>query len=111
LEQATQHALELVQATRYTDSTAFKNALRDDAAAAAGVASGNVTVTAWLECSNDGVKLDYTGSCASSTAPFARYVTIKAQKSYSPLFGSRFFPGADVNGSITLSATSGMRTQ
>ena len=47
----------------------------------------------------------------SGTAPFARYVTVSVQKNFTPLFGTRFFPGANSDGTFTLRSTAGVRIQ
>jgi len=112
LEQATQHTIERIQAIGTQYKTTNNSTYQTDAAAAAGVNTSNVTVSSWLECSNDGVKLDYdSGTCSSGTAPFARYVTVSVQKNFTPLFGTRFFPGANSDGTFTLRSTAGVRIQ
>jgi len=112
LEQATQHTIEQIQAIGTQYKTTNNSTYQADAAAAAGVNTSNVTVSSWLECSNDGVKLDYdSGTCSSGTAPFARYVTVSVQKNFTPLFGTRFFPGANSDGTFTLRSTAGVRIQ
>lgn len=111
LEQATQHTIERVQALGTKYKTSDNSTFQADAATTAGVSTNNVTVTSWLECSNDGVKLNYdTGTC-SDTVPYARYVTVSATTTFSPIFGTRFFPGANSNGTVTLTAKSGVRIQ
>jgi Flp pilus assembly protein TadG len=112
LEQATQHTIEQIQAIGTQYKTTNNSTYQADAAAAAGVNTSNVTVSSWLECSNDGVKLNYdSGTCSSGTAPFARYVTVSVQKNFTPLFGTRFFPGANSDGTFTLRSTAGVRIQ
>jgi Flp pilus assembly protein TadG len=112
LEQATQHTIERIQAIGTQYKTTNNSTYQADAAAAAGVNTGDVTVTSWLECNNDGVKLNYdTGTCSSGTAPYARYVTVSAQKNFTPIFGTRFFPGANSDGTFTLHSTAGVRIQ
>ena len=109
LEQAAQRTIELVQRSNYelTDNPTLKA----DAEAAAGAGSTAV-VTAWLECNHNGTKLDYTtGACGTLTDPFARYVQITVTKPFTPMFGTRFFPGANVNGTFTVRAVAGVRTQ
>jgi len=108
LEQAAQRVIEHVQASQY--QTSDKSTFEAEAKAAAGSGS-SATVTAWLECNNDGTHLDYdTGTCASATDPYARYVQVTITQPFSPMFGTRFFPGAS-NGVVTLTATAGVRTQ
>src|SRR5436190_301885 len=107
LEQATQHTIERIQAIGTQYKTTSNSTYQADAAAAAGVNASDVTVSSWLECSNDSVKLNYnTGTCSSGTAPYARYVTVSIQKNFTPIFGTRFFPGDNSGGTFTLHTTS-----
>ena len=109
LEQAAQRTIELVQRTDYKTSDA--STYEDDAEAAAGVGS-TATLSSWLECNNDGEHLDFdTGTCGAATDPYARYVQITVEKSFTPLFGSRYFPGANADGTVTLRAIAGVRAQ
>jgi len=109
LEQAAQRVVEYVQRSGY--QTSDNAALETEAETAAGAGS-NATVTSWLECNNDGVHLNLdTGTCASETVPYARYTQITVTKAFRPMFGTRFFPGANSDGTYTVSAMSGMRTQ
>ncbi|HET9810979.1 MAG TPA: TadE/TadG family type IV pilus assembly protein [Sphingomicrobium sp.] len=108
LEQAAQHTIELVQRASYqTDDDAD---LEADAEAAAGDGS-SADVTAWLECDGDGVHLDYDDATCDDGAAYARYVQITVSKPFTPLFGTRFFPGANDNGTVTISSTAGIRAQ
>lgn len=92
VEQAAQRTLEKVQA-QADFKTDQINDLVADAKQAAGAGS-NASVDAWLECNNDGNHLDFdTGTC-SSTVSYARYVQVTVTSSYTPMFGTRFFPGA-----------------
>lgn len=109
LEQAAQRAIEKVQIGEY--KTTDKSTYEAEATTAAGSGS-TATLTAWLECNNDGSKLDYdNGVCANATDPYARYVQIKVTKDYKPLFTSKIFTTAKSNGSVPLSVTAGVRTQ
>jgi Flp pilus assembly protein TadG len=109
LEQAAQRTIELVQRTDYnTDDT---DIYEGDAEEAAGEGS-TATVTDWLECNNDGVHLDYdTGVCANAADPYSRYVQIEVQQPFTPMFGTMFFPNPNSDGSVTMRATAGVRTQ
>lgn len=108
LEQAAQRTIERIQRTEYrtTDNSTYQT----DAQTAAGTGSA-ATIAAWLECNNDGTHLDFdTGTC-NSTDTINRYVQVTVTKPFTPMFGTRFFPGANSNGTVTLSATAGIRTQ
>ena len=108
LEQAAQRAIELVQRTNY--ATTMNSTLQSEATAAAGTGS-SASVTSWLECNNDGTQLNYdTGTCSSGQV-YARYVRVTVQKSFTPLFGTRFFPGASSNGTVNLTGYAFVRTQ
>jgi Flp pilus assembly protein TadG len=107
LEQAAQRTIERVQANTY--NTGLNPSLKTEAEAAAGAGS-TATVSAWLECSDNGTKLDFTTGDCSNTEPFARHVELQVQAPFNPMFG-RFFPGAGANGTVTLVATAGVRVQ
>jgi Flp pilus assembly protein TadG len=112
LEQAAQRTVELLQRSdfQYTDRSIYQA----EAASAAGVATSAVTVDAWLQC--NGTKqtptdqTHYDGACGS-TEVTARYVNIQIQKDFTPLFGTKYFPGANANGTFTLIANAGVRVQ
>ncbi len=109
VEQAAQHTIELIQVSDY--KTTNNSTYETEAETAAGTGS-DATIASWLECNADGVHLDYdTGTCANATDPYARYVQVTVSQSFTPLFGTRFFPGANSNGTVTVRATAGVRTQ
>ena len=110
LEQIAQRTVEKVQNGSYAETTDYKDALRDEAAAAAGVASNKVTVTSWLECNNNGTRLAFGSACTDENHPFARYVEIGIEKTYTPLFRTRF-AGARADGTYNLKGTAGVRIQ
>jgi Flp pilus assembly protein TadG len=107
LEQAAQRAIERVQVSNYveTDNTTIKS----DAETAAGNGS-TATVTDWLQCGTSASKLAYTDACASGVA-IARYVQVSITNTYTPMFGTRFFPGANPDGSVPLTAVAGVRVE
>ncbi len=107
MEQAAQRAIERVM-NRQMSSSSF-NTLRAEAVAAAGVSSSDVTIDFWLEC--DSVRqADYDSSCSTGQV-YARYLTVGIQKRFVPSFGTRFFPGANSDGTFTIVAEAGLRTQ
>ena len=110
VEQIAQRTVEKVQNGEYADTTDYKDALKAEAATAAGVATNKVTVTSWLECNNNGTKLAFGSSCADENHPFGRYVEIGIEKTYTPLFKTKF-AGANANGTYTLKGTAGIRIQ
>ena len=65
-------------------TTATASLIQTEAATAANVATSQVTVTRWLECSGT-VQGSFTGTC--SAARPARYVSIAISDSYAPKFG------------------------
>lgn len=80
--------------------------LRTEAAAAAGVAEENVTLTTWLEC--DGERQDdYSGSCSSGET-IARYLRIRIDSSFDPSFDVGPLGGY---GPVPLFAEAAMRIQ
>jgi hypothetical protein len=107
-EQAAQRAVEKAQARDYKSS--YASTLQSDAQSAAGAGS-SATVDAWLECNPDGVHLDFdTGACGTGV-PYARYVKVKVSGTYTPIFGTRFFPGANANGSVNVAGQATLRVQ
>jgi len=107
LEQAAQRAIERVM-NRQMTSTSY-DTLKTEAADAADVAESAVTVDFWLEC-NGTRQADYDTTCTSGQA-FARYLTVEVQKDFTPLFGTKYFPGANADGTYTIRSEAGIRTQ
>ncbi len=107
LEQAAQRSIEKVQQYRTTSSTF--STLQTEAATAAGVPATDVTVDYWLEC-NGTRQTSYTTVCPT-TQTRVRYITVSITKKFSPMFGTRFFPGANSDGTYTIDAKAGLRTQ
>lgn len=107
LEQAAQRSIEKVM--QYQASSSTYATLYSEAAAAAGVPVSDVTVDYWLEC-NGARAANYESSCTPGQA-YARYVTVEIEKNFTPMFGTRFFPGANNDGTFTLNGEAGLRTQ
>ena len=109
MEQAAQRTIEGIQRSDYT--TGQNAALKADAEAAAGAGS-TATVTSWLECNNNGTHLNYdTGTCANASDPYARYVQVQVQSNFTPMFYTSYLPSSNADGTLTLTATAGVRTQ
>lgn len=113
LEQATQRAIEKVF-NNQTQSTSY-NTLRAEAKSAAHdagfttVADSDVTIDYWLEC-NGARQSSYDTPCGSGQV-YARYLNIAIQKKFTPYFGTKYFPGANSDGTYTIHADAGIRTQ
>ena len=107
LEQAAQRAIEKIQ--QYQTSTSTYGTLQSEAAEAAGVPTTNVTIDYWLEC--DGVKATNYNSVCSSGQVYARWVQVDVTGTFTPLFPSKKYPGANTDGTFTLHGIAGMRTQ
>lgn len=116
LEQAAQRTIEMLQRTDFNfDSTHDdRTTYQSEAATAAGVATSAVTVDAWLQCdTTKQTPMDqshYNGTCNSGQV-MSRYVNITIQKNFTPLFGTKYFPGANPDGTFTLIASAGVRVQ
>jgi Flp pilus assembly pilin Flp len=107
LEQAAYRAIEKVQQYR-TESDTYTT-LAVEAKDAAEVNLSDVTVDPWLEC--NGVRqTDYLGVCPTGQV-VTRYITVSIQKKFTPMFGTRYFPGANTDGTYTLTGRAGLRTQ
>ena len=83
--------------------------LEAEAETAAGIGS-NATVTAWLECGSNTTRLAFDGSC-SAGQPYSRHMDVTVTKTFTPMFGTRFFPGANPDGTFTVSGMAGVRVQ
>ena len=117
LEQAAQRTIEQVQAQKSV-ATSYNTAITTEATAAmtaAGYATGNtITPNSWVECSTNGTswtaKTNFTDACAPAELT-ARYVSVSISRSFSPMFSSRRWPGANANGTFTLSGYAEVRIQ
>lgn len=108
VEQAAQRAIEYAQREDY--DTTMNATLQSEAEAAAGPGS-TATVTAWLECDHNGTQLDYDSGTCSAGQSYARYVNVTVHQSFMPMFGTKYFPGANSDGTITLAGGATIRTQ
>jgi Flp pilus assembly protein TadG len=107
LEQAAQRAIEKVQ--QYQTTTSTYGTLQAEAAAAAGVPTSDVVIDFWLEC-NGTRAADYNSVCPSGQT-YGRWVDVSITGTFSPMFRSRKWPGANSDGTFTLLGKAGMRTQ
>ena len=105
LEQVAQRTIERVQQSGFDPSN--ETALETEAAAAAGNGSA-ANVTFVQEC--NGTAQSWTTSCTTGQS-YARYVTVTVTRPFSPLFGTKYFPGANDNGTVTLTGEAGVRVQ
>jgi hypothetical protein len=105
--QVAQRTIERVQRDEFMPSQTA--ALEAEAEAAAGDGA-DATVSAWLECGSSNTRLGYSSSCSPGQA-YARFVGISISTSFTPLFGTRFFPGANADGSFTFEGEAGVRVQ
>jgi Flp pilus assembly protein TadG len=113
LEQAANRAVEKVQQYQASEST--YTTLRGEAGTAAraagfsSVADSDVVIDYWLEC-NGTRAADYDTTCPSGQT-YARWVTVDIPGTFTPMFSSRRWPGANTDGSFTLHGKAGLRTQ
>ena len=106
LEQAAQRAVEKVMQT--TGTTTPEGTIKTEAAAQAGVAESDVTVSYRLEC--DGTKVDdFSTKCADGEIE-ARYLQVTVNGSYEPMFPAHFFSD-DADKVYHMTAVAGVRTQ
>ena len=117
LQQAAQRAIEKVQQNKTASSNyTFVGTEATTAATAAGYSGSTATVNYRLEC-NGTVKEQTTGaalassSVCSSGETYARYVSVTVTNKYTPMFGTRYFPGADGNGQVAITGYAGIRVQ
>ena len=113
LEQATQRAIEKVYNNQH-QSTSY-NPLKAEAVSAAqdagftNVTTADVTIDFWLEC-NGARQADYDTPCTDGQV-YARYLNVAIQRKFTPYFGTKYFPGANSDGTFTIRADAGIRTQ
>lgn len=107
LTQAAQRTVERVQRSGFNYSQI--SVLETEAEATAGTGS-DATVTAWLECGTSTTRKSFTSGC-TGTEPYSRHMEVKITKPFTPIFGTQFFPGANANGTYTVTALAGMRVQ
>lgn len=105
--QAAQRVVELVQ--RSVFDPADIPDLEAEAETAAGTGS-TATVTAWLECGSSTTRLAYSGSCSPGEA-YSRHMDVTVAKTFTPIFGTDYFPGANADGTFTVRAKAGVRIQ
>ena len=113
LEQAANRAIEKVQQYQASEST--YDTLKTEAGSAAraagfsNVADNDVVIDFWLEC--DGTRqINYDTTCSSGQT-YARWVTVDIPGTFTPMFSSRRWPGANTDGTFTLHGRAGLRTQ
>ena len=107
LEQAAQRSIERAM-NRQMSSTTY-NSLVAEAADAADVPADDVTVDFWREC-NGARQTEYNANCAPGEVQ-SRYLTVTVEKAFEPMFGVQYFPGANEDGTFTIEAEAGIRTQ
>ena len=109
VEQAAQRAIEKVQ--QYQASASTFNTMKAEAALAAGITATttNPTVDWWLEC-NGTRKTNYTDLCSTGQIE-ARWIEVRIQTTFTPLFASSRWPGSNANGTYTITGEAGVRTQ
>ena len=107
LEQAAQRSIEKVQQYQTPEDT--YSTLQSEAASAAGVATSAVTIDYWLEC--NGTRQAVYDSLCPAGQTYVRYVTVSIQKMFTPMFGTQYCPGANTDGTYTLTGQAGLRTQ
>lgn len=108
IQQAAARAIEM--ATAGGVSSSALTTLKSEGATAAGVPETSVTLDNWLEC--DGVRQSsFDGTCSTSGAQMARFVSISISGSYAPMFSFLLPQSRTSNGSVTVSGYSAVRVQ
>lgn len=115
LEQAAQRSIE--KAMNGDKETDLFETLQDEAVAAAGVSASAVQIRYWLECggvsqntSPSTMKADYEDKVCGSGEAQARYVNVRIEKVFTPMFSTRF-AGARTDGTYLLVGEAGIRVQ
>lgn len=114
LEQAAHRAIEKTMNNQ--KETTLYDTLVAEAMEAANVPQSAVQVRYWLECngvsqntSASTMAADYEKKCADNI-PYARYVSVRIEKAYAPMFRVRF-AGSNADGTFTLIGRAGIRVQ
>jgi Flp pilus assembly protein TadG len=120
LEQASQRAVEKVENQRSVNTAGYNTDLTTEATSAmtaAGYSTGNTyTPDSWVECSSDSggtwtKQPNFSDPCPNASDLTARYVTMRVSRNFVPMFTSRVWPGANADGTITLSGFAEVRMQ
>ncbi len=107
-QQAATRAIEKISVAG-SSGTALAS-IKAEAAAAAGVPLGNVTIDNWLEC--DGVRQpSFSGNCTSGSQ-IGRHASLVVTAGYSPIFDFVFAAlGLSQNGKVPVSGRASVRLQ
>jgi Flp pilus assembly protein TadG len=115
LEQAAQRSIE--KAMNGKKKTSLFDTLQAEAMAAADVSTSAVQIRYWLECngvsqntSTATMKSDYENKVCNNGETIARYVNVRIEKVFTPMFSTRF-AGARSDGTYLLDGEAGIRVQ
>lgn len=107
LQQSIHRTLEMAHQAGPVDGT--YDYLIPEAAGAANVPTQDVTLDQWLEC--DGVRqAEFDGTCAN-TQQIARYIELRIDCTYNPMFSGIPFVTRNPDGSVPMSAEASLRIQ
>ena len=106
VQQAVNRTLELAQLGATQADYSY---LRDEAAAAAQVPVGQVTLTQWLEC-NSGTARPFADSC-NSGEEVDRYIRLTVVSYFDPMFSTAGYPNVQADGTVRLEANATLRVQ
>lgn len=114
LAQAAQRTIEKVQVNgKNTNDYTTLSAEASAAATAAGYSGSTVSVSYRLECDGTTNTSNTTGAAINAACSggqiSARYVTVTISNFYTPMFGTRYFPGANAQGQVAVSGYAGLR--
>ncbi|MEO6360815.1 MAG: TadE/TadG family type IV pilus assembly protein [Sphingomicrobium sp.] len=119
LEQSANRAIEKVQQYQSNkDTYSLLKAEASDAARDAGfttAADSDVAIDYWLECNgirsgNGTAGNGYNDDCNPGQT-YARFITVSITQKYKPMFGTKYFPSANSDGTYTINGKAGIRTQ
>lgn len=108
VEAAAARAIE--QITAYSQVKTDYTATIAEAAAAAGVATSDVTLTYWLECNNV-LQSSFTDTCASSSAQIARFVKVAVRGKFTPVLNYQGFLSPGNDGLVRVEGDASVRVQ
>jgi Flp pilus assembly protein TadG len=114
LQQAAHRTIELANVRALTANQKASDIdfsfIKTEAAAAAGVPEGQVTLTRWLEC--DGNVMSQDVIVCDAGQQMARYIQLEIFAEYEPMFRlARIYPITNANGSVQMIVEAAVRIQ
>ncbi len=108
LQQAVNRTIERAYLGTSDDNYEFLITQGQAAATAAGATAATVTLDRWIEC--DGTTKLWTDTCTSGQQT-ARYLTLKINSTFKPMFTAVGYPNVQSDGKVPISVKASLRVQ